>query len=60
MTEVDQAKRMAGYQALNVESSEKSWAIPLLQAVATVAYTTGLQPVLFDNGYVLPVEYSYK
>jgi peptide/nickel transport system substrate-binding protein len=60
MTEVDEAKRMAGYKALNVESSEKSWAIPLLQAVATIAYTSALEPVIFDNGYVLPVEYRYK
>ncbi|MEO8856305.1 MAG: ABC transporter substrate-binding protein, partial [Burkholderiaceae bacterium] len=57
MTEVDEAKRMAGYKALNVESSEKSWAIPLLQAVTTVAYSSTLQPVLFDNGYVVPSEY---
>lgn len=60
MTEVDEARRMAGYKALNVESSEKSWAIPLLQAVTTVAYASTLQPTLFDNGYVLPVEYKYK
>jgi len=60
MTEVDEAKRMAGYKTLNVESSEKSWAIPLLQGVATVAYVSTLQPVLFDNGYVLPAEYKYK
>ena len=50
----------AGYKALNVESSEKSWAIPLLQGVTTVAYTSALAPVLFDNGYVLPVEFKYK
>jgi peptide/nickel transport system substrate-binding protein len=60
MTEVDEAKRLAGYKALNVEASEKSWAIPLLQGIATVAYSSALQPVLFDNGYVLPVEYKYK
>lgn len=60
MTEVEERKRMAGYKALNVESSEKSWAIPLLQAVTTVAYSSALQPTLFDNGYVLPVEYKYK
>ncbi len=60
MTEVDEAKRMAGYKALNVESSEKSWAIPLLQGVTTVAYSSTLQPVLFDNGYVLPAEYKYR
>jgi peptide/nickel transport system substrate-binding protein len=60
MTEVDESKRMAGYKALNVLSSQKSWAIPLLQGVTTVAYASALQPVLFDSGYVLPVEYKYK
>ena len=59
MTELDEAKRIAGYQALNVESSEKSWAIPLLQGITTVAYASTLQPALFDNGYVLPVEYKF-
>ncbi|WP_342131096.1 ABC transporter substrate-binding protein [Hydrogenophaga sp. OTU3427] len=60
MTEVDEAKRMAGYKALNVESSEKSWAIPLLQAVTTAVYSSTLQPVMFDNGYILPVEFKYR
>ena len=60
MTEVDENKRMAGYKELNVESSQKSWAIPLLQAVSTVAYSSLLQPVLFDNGYILPAEYKYR
>ena len=60
MTETDESKRMAGYKALNVESSEKSWAIPLLQAVTTVAYASTLQPTLFDNGYILPIEYKYR
>jgi peptide/nickel transport system substrate-binding protein len=60
MTEVDETKRIAGYKALNVEASQKSWAIPLLQGVTSVAYTSSLQPVLFDNGYVLPVEYKYN
>lgn len=60
MTEVDEAKRMAGYKALNVESSEQSWAIPLLQAVATVAYSSALQPTLFDSGYILPAEMKYR
>jgi peptide/nickel transport system substrate-binding protein len=60
MTEVDEDKRMAGYKALNVESSEKSWAIPLLQAVATVVYSSTLQPTVFDNGYILPAEFKYR
>ncbi len=60
VTEVDEAKRIAGWKAMNVESAEKSWAIPLMQAVTTAAYSANLQPTLFDNGYVLPVEYKYK
>lgn len=60
MTEVDEGKRMAGYKSLNVESSEKSWAIPLLQAAATAVWSPALQPVLFDNGYVLPHEFKYR
>ncbi len=60
MTETDEAKRMAGYKALNVESSEKSWAIPLLQAAATVAYSPQLAPTLFENGYILPAEMKYR
>ncbi|SCK12556.1 peptide/nickel transport system substrate-binding protein [Variovorax sp. HW608] len=60
MTEVDEARRMAGYKALNVESSQQSWAIPLLQAVSTVAYSSALQPTLFDNGYILPADMKYR
>ena len=60
MTEVDEGKRMAGYKQLNVESSQKSWAIPLLQAVETVAYSSTLEPTLFGNGYILPAEFKYR
>ncbi|MBV9559108.1 MAG: hypothetical protein JOY90_01395 [Bradyrhizobium sp.] len=60
MTEVNESERIAGYKALNVESSEKSWAIPLLQGITTVAYSAALEPTLFDNGYVLPAEMKYK
>lgn len=60
MTEVDEGKRMAGYKALNVESSQQSWAIPLLQAVATIAYSSNLQPTLYDNGYILPADIKYR
>lgn len=58
MTEVDEAKRMEGYQSLAKESSEKSWAIPLLQAVATIAYRSDVKLTTFDNGYIVPVEYK--
>jgi peptide/nickel transport system substrate-binding protein len=32
----------------------------LLQAVATVAYSSSLQPTLFDNGYILPADMKYR
>jgi peptide/nickel transport system substrate-binding protein len=60
MTEVNEEERIAGYKALNVESSQKSWAIPLLQGITTVAYSSALQPTLFDNGYILPAEMKYR
>jgi peptide/nickel transport system substrate-binding protein len=60
MTEVNEQERISGYKALNIESSEKSWAIPLLQGITTVAYSSALEPTLFDNGYVLPAEMKYK
>jgi peptide/nickel transport system substrate-binding protein len=60
MTDVDEADRIAGYKALNVESSQKSWAIPLLQGITTVAYSSALEPTLFGNGYVLPADMKYR
>jgi peptide/nickel transport system substrate-binding protein len=60
MTEVNENERIAGYKALNVESAQKSWAIPLLQGITTVAYSSALEPTLFDNGYILPAEMKYR
>ena len=60
MTEVNEDERIAGYKALNVESAQKSWAIPLLQGITTVAYSSALQPTLFANGYILPAEMKYR
>ena len=60
MTEVDEQKRMAGYRALSQEASEKSWVVPLLQAVTTIAYRSNIDVKTFDSGYILPVEYKRK
>jgi len=60
MTEVDDDKRMAGYRALSQEASEKSWVVPLLQAVTTIAYRSNIDVKTFDSGYILPVEYKRK
>jgi peptide/nickel transport system substrate-binding protein len=56
--ETDNAKRIDGYRALDREASEKSWHIPLLQSVATLAWRKGLDVKTFDNGLVLPAEYK--
>jgi peptide/nickel transport system substrate-binding protein len=60
MTEVDEQKRMAGYRALGEEASEKSWVVPLLQAVTTIAYRSDVEVKTFDGGYILPAEYRLK
>jgi len=51
---------MAGYRALGQEASEKSWVVPLLQAVTTIAYRSNIDVKTFDSGYILPVEYKRK
>ncbi|MGI4855722.1 MAG: ABC transporter substrate-binding protein [Janthinobacterium lividum] len=60
MTEVNESKRIAGYQALGREASEKSWTIPLLQAVTTIAYRSNVDVVTRESGYILPVDYKIK
>jgi peptide/nickel transport system substrate-binding protein len=57
-TEVDETKRLDGYRALNREASEKSWNIPLLQSVTTIAYRSSLNVPTFGSGLILPVEYK--
>jgi peptide/nickel transport system substrate-binding protein len=59
-TEVDEAKRIAGYQSLLQDSSENSWVIPLLQGVATIGYNSKLDVPLQGNGYISPRLYSWK
>lgn len=60
MTEVDSAKRLAGYHALADEASSQSWGIPLLQSVSALAYRDDVELTVFASGYVLPVEYRFK
>jgi peptide/nickel transport system substrate-binding protein len=42
------------------EASEKSWVIPLLQGVATIAYDSKLNVELQENGYISPKLYSWQ
>ncbi len=58
--QMDEAKRVAGYQALNREAAENAWSLPVLQSIATVAYKKGLNVPTYQTGYILPQEYSWK
>ena len=58
--ETDPEKRMAGYRRLNQEASEKTWTLPLLQAVSTIVYKSDLNVQVHGAGYILPYEYSWK
>lgn len=59
-SEIDEDKRIAGYQSLLKEASENSWVIPLLQGVATIAHDSRLNVELQENGYISPRLYSWK
>jgi len=58
--ETDPEKRMAGYRRLNQEAAEKTWTLPLLQAVSTIVYRSDLNLAVHGGGYILPYEYSWK
>ncbi|MER9316260.1 ABC transporter substrate-binding protein [Mesorhizobium sp. M0659] len=58
LREPDEAKRIAGYRALNRKASENNWCIPLLQAVMTVAYKSDIKFTPHPASYVLPAEMS--
>lgn len=56
---MDEAKRVAGYQALNRKASDNAWSLPVLQSVSTIAYKKGLKVPTYQTGYILPQEYSW-
>jgi peptide/nickel transport system substrate-binding protein len=60
LVETDEAKRFAGYRALNEYATQKGYTIPLLQAVKTVAYAKGLDFKKYDNGWILPQTYMWQ
>jgi len=59
-TETDEARRISGYQALQRESSENSWVIPLLQGVDTLAHDAHLNVPLRRDGYLAPESWGWK
>ncbi|HWK46622.1 MAG TPA: ABC transporter substrate-binding protein [Stellaceae bacterium] len=59
LVETDDAKRMAGYQALEKDSSEHAWAPPLYQSVFTIVYKKSLNVVPYEGGYIMPADYSW-
>jgi len=58
--QMDEGKRVAGYQALNREAAEQAWSLPLLQSISTIAYKKGLELNTYQTGYILPQEYSWR
>ena len=60
LVETDEAKRFAGYRAVNQYATEKGYTIPLLQTVKTVGYAKQLNFTKYDNGWILPQTYSWQ
>jgi len=58
--QMDEDKRVAGYQALNREAAEQAWSLPVLQSISTIAYKKGLKLNTYQTGYILPQEYSWQ
>lgn len=60
LVEPDEAKRFSGYRALHRYAVEKGYSIPLLQGVKTIAHQGSVNVVHYENGYILPQDYTFK
>jgi peptide/nickel transport system substrate-binding protein len=60
LVETDEAKRFAGYRALNAYATRKGYTIPLLQTVKTASFARDLNFKTYDNGWILPQTYSWQ
>ena len=60
MVEPDDAKRNAAWRELNKDATEHAWAIPLYQSVNTLVYKKALNVVVYQGGYIMPADYSWK
>ncbi len=60
IVEPDDAKRNAGWQALNKDATEHAWAIPLYQSVVTMVHKKALHVVEYQGGYIMPADYSWQ
>ena len=54
LREVDEPKRLRGYQDAHRLAAERGWSIPLFQAVRSVVQRRELEATRFANGWVLP------
>ena len=59
LQEPDEAKRIAGYKALNKDASDHAWAISLYQSIFTMVYKKTLNVVPYEGGYIMPADYSW-
>lgn len=53
-------QRIEGYRKLQVEASENSWSIPLIQTVGNVAAKKGVALPRYAAGYILPAEMARR
>lgn len=60
LTEMDEAKRIAGYKAVNRFAAEQGYTIPLYQSVKTIAHTDKVAIKKYSNGLTLPSTYTLK
>lgn len=60
LVEVDEAKRVAGYKAVNRFAAEQGYTIPLYQSVKTIAHTDKVATTKYANGLTLPSTYTLK
>ena len=57
-SEVDAAKRNAGYQAFNQWAVENGYTLPLLQGVSSSVYRRTVDFVPYANGWIRPSAYK--
>ena len=53
-------QRIEAYKKLQIEASENSWSIPLLQTVGNVVSKKGIAVPKYAAGYILPAEFARR
>ncbi|MDE1186862.1 MAG: ABC transporter substrate-binding protein [Pantoea sp.] len=56
--ELDYEKRIGGYRDLDIWAAQQGYSLTLLQSVSTTVYRKGLNFVPYNNGWMLPYDWS--